>query len=73
MKDVKRVNITDPILLRRIEQLRQRIGDKSLTKTTCRFLEENLTRIGIGMDLGATRNQPITDNDARHSGAVTVA
>lgn len=47
MKPVSRVNITDPILLRRLEVARERLKDSTTTKTASRIIEDGLQRMGI--------------------------
>ncbi len=47
MEPKTRVNITDPLRLRRIEVAKNRIGAATATKAACALLDEKLTEMGI--------------------------
>ena len=50
MEPKTRVNITDPIRLRRIEIAKARIGAATATKAACALLDEKLTEMGIPLE-----------------------
>lgn len=47
MEPKTRVNITDPLRLRRIEVAKKLIGAATATKAACALLDEKLTEMGI--------------------------
>lgn len=65
MEPKTRVNITDPLRLRRIEVAKNRIGAATATKAACALLDEKLTEMGIPLipDGSAPAIQPAAEKE----------
>lgn len=57
MEVVTRVNITDPVTLKRLSVAQRELGDKSATKTADRLINEKLNDMGIPL-IGESEPKP---------------